>query len=227
MPLFITALINLIVWLLRLPAAAGITLRLWQRLPKYCQPALPVMLGIVFSAADGFNSGLRGEELLTVALSGWQYGAFAIATWHSAKRLNWKKVAVTASLLPLLVACVNRDAIQKALVYEDQIQTQSAQLKHIADVFLPTLPSDVRVKVQGEFDVQYARLAVALDTKDKLLETALDSSSDSVNLVAVATDIAQILGAIVAVLDNAGVPAATLAAPKAQTEKLLLSASRL
>jgi hypothetical protein len=100
-PLVISVLIA--IW-----CAPGIRDRLFAtipRLPKWAQPIAPITLAIVAAVVEGYQTGLRGDELFAHgAAQGGEFGVLAIGIWHLAKRwLPVVKKAAAPTAIALLV----------------------------------------------------------------------------------------------------------------------------
>jgi hypothetical protein len=67
-------------------------------------------------------------------------------------------------------------SVEKALVFEQQVQSESIQLKAVADSVIPTLPEDKQADARTKLTDAYSKLSAALAAKDALLHTALDAS---------------------------------------------------
>ena len=225
--------IVLVLFLLRLPFAKNVFAKWWAKLPKWSQPALPVVLGIWAQAILSYDSGVRGEALFEAALSGWQYGVYAIGFWHAMKRLPKKASSVATGFFLFLVlfgqnGCNSATLqIQKALVFEQQIQSEASELRSIAHTAIRTMPEAKQAEFSSELDGRFAQLTELLAKKDQILQAALEAS-ESPSLSQVAVQIAEALSGIISLLETkAAIPRALLEPVAARSQSLRLQAGRL
>jgi hypothetical protein len=226
----IPTLITSLIFMLRLPFTRNLFVTYWSRLPKWAQPAVPVVLGIWTRALLGWDQGLQGEALLVAALSGWQDGAMAIALWHTFKRMNWKKTAPIVPMLALLMltSCgTMKTTIGKILVVENQVQTYALQLKVTADSIILMLPPDKQTKARADFETSYFALTTSLEALNLGLNAALADSAKEVDLVRLTNAVLTAADSIASLLKTFGIVGAPIETLDRSTYNLKLSSSRL
>jgi hypothetical protein len=228
--IILPSLITSLIFLLRLPIARNVFAQGWAKLPKWAQPALPIMLGIWTRAVLGWDSGLTGEALLVSSLEGWQDGALAIALWHTVKRIQWKKAAPVITMFAFL--CLNqcssmKTTIGKILVVENQVQTYAMQLKVTGDNIIAMLPADNQAKARADFEASYLALTDSLEALNLGLNAALADSAKEVDLVRLTNAVLNAADSIASLLKTFGVIGAPLERLDRATYGLKLSASGL
>jgi hypothetical protein len=116
------------------------------------------------------------------------------------------------ALIILVTGCagtLTRD-VQSALVFEQQVGAEVANLKTISDADIPMLPADKQQAAREQLAINYARLTAALGAKDKLLQAALAASTSSVDVTAVVVEIVSALEEFIGLVQSFGASEAQL-----------------
>lgn len=168
------------------------------KLPRVIQWLAPLTISMLATAGEGFLNGKSGEDLFYFAMgNGAEAGAWAIATWHVAKRIyEFVKGSPATQAFILLgalaaggtqVGC-NRATIDtqidKALLFEDQV---IVQVNYLDSVFAqlvvnPAMPAEKQAEFRAKFAEGKAILMQAMQAKDSALRAAKAANAEVVNL---------------------------------------------
>jgi hypothetical protein len=94
--------------------------------------------------------------------------------------------------------------VDKALAFEGQVTAEVANLKAVADAAIPLLPVDKQQAAREQLAEGYAKLTVALNAKDQLLQAALEASANDVDITKVVTDIVVAVDSIIDLVQSFG-----------------------
>jgi len=106
--------------------------------------------------------------------------------------------------------------VQKALVFEQQVQTEVTYLRSVAEAAIPMLPVEKQQAARDALADAYGKVCAALTAKDDALQAALLASAQSVDITAVALQIAQAVQEIIALVESFGAKQEQLIEPKAR-----------
>lgn len=95
-------------------------------------------------------------------------------------------------------------SLQKALVFEDQIHAQVAQLETAFEAAVTLLPADKQADARAKMATAFAVLARSLATKDAMLQTAIDASANDVDVSSIAVDIVIAVQDIISIVQGVG-----------------------
>ena len=122
-----------------------------------------------------------------------------------------------------LFACMPKDIhvkIQQALIFEDQVQVQVANLRAVADTLIVMAPVDKQPEMKAKVAEAYAELEQLLDAKDTSLQAALVASADTVDVSATVQAVVSTVQKIIALVATFG--ASPLFVQQQQTKTLRL-----
>lgn len=108
--------------------------------------------------------------------------------------------------LMLLTGCGGKlhVTVDKVLAFEGQVAAEAANLKAVADAAIPLLPVDKQQAAREQLAEGYAKLTVALNAKDQLLQAALEASASDVDITKVVTDIVVAVDSIIDLVQSFG-----------------------
>lgn len=101
--------------------------------------------------------------------------------------------------------------IDKALAFEGQVVAEVQNLKAVADAAIPLLPVEKQQSAREQLAEGYAKLTVALNAKDQLLQAALEASASDVDITKVVTEIVMAVDSIIDLVQSFGAKEAQMA----------------
>lgn len=181
------------------------------RLPKAVQWIAPLTLGILAAAGQGFLEGKRYEELVVFATSnGAEIGALAIAIWHVGKRVLTESKTTAALMLMFAVSFTNvgcknlRPAIDKVVIFEQQVHSEAVNLQVAAYAVIPLLPPAQQDVARAQLARAFEKMTMLLQIKDNAVQAAIEASEKEVNISALVLPVVAAIEEIILLVKSFG-----------------------